>query len=610
MRAWPILAVIVLFAADARALDPARAETDANAAREEAAQFCASPKKPLSSAARRLCGHAKEIPSCAAFVAACAESEGNVPTAPTAPSTPPSSPSVVTSGIGAVAQMIVWLIVAGVVALVVALVVRALLAMRKDDKLADPAMPKVAKIETATPEPLAQPSDAEALLARADAHARGGELDAALFTYLAAALRALDHRGAIRLSRDRTNGEYVRGCREDAARAPLRAIVGDVDRAQFGGVAADASVVARAKDRATALVRAVPVAMLAVFAFAIASLACASPPPPPPIKSDDPAGTEMFVSLMRKQGVTVARATSSLATLPMPKDRADAPTVVIDTERITLDEETAAHLMRWVEAGGSLVLAGRAESWPKELGAAPRAAMGDRVNVFDVAKPQTATVVRSAAIAWTHTPLAAFAGGETYAGMRPMKDGVVLALATDELLTNAALARPGNAGALVAILEAIDPHEITLARAEDAIAPPSNPISGMIRAGLGLGLGHGLVFAIVLFLAAGVRLARPRPTPPPARRAFAESVEASGALYARANMAAHALAAYARFIEERLRARMSRCDSDVTAFLAARAGADPAHCEELWQRAKNAREPRGDELALLKELTALYARAK
>jgi hypothetical protein len=126
---------------------------------------------------------------------------------------------------------------------------------------------------------------------------------------------------------------------------------------------------------------------------------------------------------------------------------------------------------------------------------------------------------------------------------------------------------------------------------------------------------HALIAALILFLAVGVRLARPRPALPPARRAFAEHVEAVGALYARTGNAAHALAAYAAFADERLRASMPKSAGDVAAFLASRARLPVDECRRLWSRAMAARagEPRAserpDELALLKELAAVYSAA-
>jgi hypothetical protein len=110
----------------------------------------------------------------------------------------------------------------------------------------------------------------------------------------------------------------------------------------------------------------------------------------------------------------------------------------------------------------------------------------------------------------------------------------------------------------------------------------------------------------------GVRVARPKPAPPPRRRAFAEHVEAVGTLYARTRNAPHALAAFSRFADERLRARMPRGTADVAAFLASRARMPLDVCQRLWARAAQAKAGApalGDELAVLRELSAVYTAA-
>jgi hypothetical protein len=225
-----------------------------------------------------------------------------------------------------------------------------------------------------------------------------------------------------------------------------------------------------------------------------------------------------------------------------------------------------------------------------------------------------ATVTNPEGVRWT-TPrveIASLSGTVTYAALATIGHGFVLGLATDELLTNASLARPGNAATLAAILARLSPTRIEIARSEGGVSPAPNPVAGLVRAGLGSGLLHALAFTVILFLAAGIRLTRPRPTAPPARRAFAEHVEATGALYAKTRAASHALAAYFRFADERLHARMPRGTTDVPAFLAIRTGRDRGECDRVWSRAKEAdpaARPRGDELDVLKELASLFAQA-
>jgi hypothetical protein len=375
-----------------------------------------------------------------------------------------------------------------------------------------------------------------------------------------------------------------------------------------------------------------------------------------------------MLDLLTRQGVDAARLGGPLASLPLPKAGERAPTVVVDVDRTALDDETRAHLMAWTEAGGTLVLVAHPDEWPKELHASEGRGFGGEVVVRTRLLPieeddpdledyagayitrARATLMTSDAIQWLPRPEVAAAyvtprssrarglGGEApvrggddaraldadaaiYAGIQRVGRGVVLGVATDELLTNVALLRGGNAEALLALFANVEPSaeaegeragpwRVRVALPEDGIAPASNPIAELVRAGLGLFTWHALAAALVLFLAVGTRLGRARPAPPAARRAFVEHIEATGTLYARARVGTHALAAYARWAEERVFARMPRGATDVPQFLASRTGVDVATCERVWMRARNARAtdaPRGDELLVLKELRGLVA---
>jgi hypothetical protein len=205
--------------------------------------------------------------------------------------------------------------------------------------------------------------------------------------------------------------------------------------------------------------------------------------------------------------------------------------------------------------------------------------------------------------------------------------GVIIGVAGDELFTNVGVARPENAGAFVGLFDiamshrrdadalrgivAIAPNRLRIARSEDGIAPPSNPFSALVQAGLGKGSWHALAAAVVLFLAFGIRQARPRPAAHVTRRAFAEHVEATGAFYGRARAMGHALASYGRFAEMRLRERVPR-GTDPVLFLAARAKMPPADVARIWKRATEASAddpPRGDELATIRDLGTMLAKA-
>jgi hypothetical protein len=651
LRTALLLASLAVATATARpalaVMDPAHAQADVDAAmKEHDYPFCRDPHEPLSSRAVDLCGHASAIPGCAGYVAACGRA-----TTPPPPSAPPwwlrwlSIPPF----IGTLAQVLVWLLVAALVIAVIIPIARGLARIRRKEPL--PAEKKAPGAIAPVPvmAEVASLTDEEEILARARELAARGELAASMQLYLVASLRALDKRGAVRIAKDRTNGEYVRACSDPGAKPALRDIVREVDRVQFGGEPATTDGLERAARQAIAIVRALPVTMLLVLACL--SLGCGGVSMPKPRqKGDDPAGLELMRDVVARQGVNLHGLDSSLATMPLPAPGERAPAVLIDMDRTSVDDETREHLLAWVDAGGVLVLAGFPSSWPKELkaksatAAAPLKITARRLllrapprktgEAAGEATPEDGDdepddepekdiyahtnergeVVDSGGLAMGATPdrIAWFDDGTTYAASVRRGRGVVVGIATDELLTNAGLARPGNAAALVAILSSAARTEMRMASSEDGVSPPSTPIAALLRAGLGLALAHAAVFTLVLFAAVGRRHARPRPVPPPRRRAFSEHVEAVGALYARARSSPHALAAYARFADERLRARMPRGSGDVASFLASRARMPLHVCQQLWARAMQAKSgapPLGDELAVLRELSSLYAAA-
>ncbi len=607
----------------AAALDPSHAQADADALRKDHDAFCTKPRRPLSRRARDLCPLAGELTSCAAFATACAQEKLPEPKVEQS-----SWSDAMKAAMAAIAKIGVWFLLAAVIVAILFPIVQLILRRRRDRTLAEPtavAAPDAQK-NVAVEEPVST-TDAELLLRRADEHARKGDFPAALFTYLNASLRALDTRGAIRVARHRTNGEYVRGCKEEGARTPLRELVLEVDKAQFGGQSPTSEVVAKAASRAISLVRALPLALLILLTLTACNKRV-------PATNTDPAGDELMTELLRKQGVKVSRLRGSLANLPIPKPDAEPPAaVLIDGERTMLEPETKAHLLAWVEAGGFLILTGTPEDWPA-LGLKEKHTTSRDIDVYtagthddesDDEPPPTkpadpvridhGKVAEAAALDWSDdaaTAVALTRDREVYAALRPMKKGSVLAIANGDLLTNASLTRPGNPAALVAILSNVDRTEIRTTRPEDGISPPTNPISGLARAGLGLGMWHALAATLLAFFAVGARVSRPKPTRPPQRRAFSEHVEATGALYARTASAPHALAAYARYASERLRTKLPRGVTDPVVFLSQRSGVSAEECARVWRRATNIQAgdaPQGDELNVLKQLSAIYTAA-
>ena len=625
-----LAALTMLASSHARAAvhrDTTEIDQSAKAAYEEGKlTFCKNPTRPLGLRQQGLCELAPEIDGCEGFAKAC-----NV--------NPPLK------DLGWLERLLTWLaplgkallyiLVLAIVLVIAVPVIQAILKRRRDQKLKEPTpeAPNRARNIDVQPIPIEAVSDAEAALRLAEEHRSRGELKQALALYLAASLAALDRRGAIRIARHRTNGEYVRGCQEETSRPPLREIVREVDKVEFGGAPPTDEGIARVAGRAQTIVR---VATSTLTILAILALSGCSPPQ----RGADPAGDELPIAVLERNGFKVGTLGTSLATMPIRDDANEpAPLVIVDVERVPLEEEAQAHMMRWVEAGGVLVLFGHFAAWPSEI--KPEAVPADtrdlvvrtlpRVvdpddddNVNDAAPIEVVggRVARRNAFTWkkaTDAESVAFLGNVIYAAKRRVGKGLVLGVANDDLFTNVGMMPTHNAAALVELLRSVTPQghtqipvgQLRVARPEDGIPPPSNPFAALVAAGLGKGAWHALAAAVILFLAFGIRRARPRPAPQKDRRAFAEHVEATAAIYGRTRAYGHALGAYGRFLEMRLRESVPR-GTDPIAFLASRSGVDRTHIAALYDRATKASSedaPQGDELNVLEELRRIVEKA-
>jgi hypothetical protein len=629
--------LLLLAATPARAaFDPDKASDDTRSLVQSGDYtFCTKPETPLLPRARDLCPLAGEIPGCSALVVACEDAVEK-------PSPPNELLVRLLRLLGRAAPYVAWGVIALLVALVVYLGVRALRAVRDEDLPVDirPGADVVDLPPDAAPP---EGTPAEALLRLADGARARGDGRTALLLYLAASLRALDDRGIVRVTRDRTNGEYVRACTDSAARADLRGIVGTVDAVQFGGVDATLDAVSAARERADRIVRGpssattpqLATSMMLLLVAGVVAFASGCDLSGGGSHAN-PAGRELLADLLVKQGATISPLRGSLADLAM--DGSKGPVVILDAERVVLEEETREHLLAWVRQGGTLVIAGRPASWPSDLWAkstgsyepgTARVAIETRarqpVTDDDEDEPASAApppqvrharIAHAQAMTWPSDERAPRAvarldDGELYGALRSFGEGQVLGLASADLLTNLGLAVPGNPAALIALVTTLDRNDFVIARSEQGVSPPTNPLAGLLHIGLGPALVHLALFIPLLFFAFGVRQTAPRPDPPPRRRAFAEHIEAVGGLYARRRTADHALAVYAKYVDERLRARMGR-GGDPASFLAARARVDAGEAAAIYAQATGTvplADRRGEALRVLARLSALFARA-
>lgn len=597
---------LVTVAGGAEALVPAAASGQVAEARKKDDAFCQRPTTPLRHNLP-LCPYAEMVPDCGGFESACADA--------LKPRKPPdlgwleklarffAKFGQLFEGLGAIAQVVVW---AAVIALVVVMaypLIKAFLQRRRRGDADLEGKKKKAEVAEAPLEELLDKGDEQALLARAEAALAAGDLVAALHAFLAATLRALDRRGALQIARDRTNGEYVRQCQDEAARATLKELVREVDRVQFGAYQAEQDRVRGLGQRAAAIVRAVlPLGLLLFVACGGADSRKWAP------ATGNPSGTEVFEHVLRAQGVRLGRPPKPIGLLDKPA--ADAAPLLVDFTRVPLDEDTEKHLVAWVRQGGTLVAVDAPNKWPKELRPELSASLGEITVPRDDGPDLTARLLPGRAFAKEATGVVvASSATEPVVLLRRVGAGRVLAIADGDLFTNVGMSIPGNAAAAVAILDAIHPTAIDVARAEDGTLPPTNPFTALARAGLGSGIAHALVATALLFLAVGVRATRPIPDRPARRRAFTEHVGAVGALYARARLGHVAVAALGRLLELRARARAPRT-ADVATWLALRAGRDADDVRALLHKAELARNdtvPVGDESKTLQELSDLYA---
>lgn len=641
-RSLAALAALVLLGAgagvaraDHRALDPERGGRAVVEARhDERYAFCREPSAPLPERARGLCELSADIPDCEGLREACAA---------LAPKEPDRWLLRFAPALLALAKVLLWALVGLIGALLAVPLVRLAVQLWRRQRRAPADAPE--EVAPATPSghdaddraiAATAPGDPALWIARGDGYARDGKLALAVSAYLGAALRALDARGAVHLEPHRTNGEYVRSCRDGAARPVLSDLARTVDHAEFGHAPLTQADAERARGLARQIVSSALVALSAVLACACSDAGL----PAPTVR--DPAGHELVLDVLARSGFDARPLGQSIASLDPPEEPEAAPVLVIDLDRTALDDDARERLFAWVRRGGVLLAAGGVASLPDDLAVdpsfgttrdvavrplfLPRLSSDDDADTSDATSrygvpPAGLSGAKTAgheAIGSEKSPLVAWRSDRSgYAAEVPLAKGSVLVLASSDWLTNAGIARPDNATALVALVDHVatrpdgSARPLRVAEARDGVSPPRSPLASLVRAGLGWGIAHAAIFVLVLFLAYGTRHARPRLDRPPARRDFAEHVRATAALYAYARAAGHAASALARLLERKAPAWGSRA-ADPATVLAAAASSDRSRVLELLDDAAAPQAPRArlaHELARLRALRALYLRA-
>jgi hypothetical protein len=405
----------------------------------------------------------------------------------------------------------------------------------------------------------AQPieTDSDRLLARARAAAEAGDLAGAILALHAALLRRLEGAGLIAVDPSRTNGDYLRAVgrvRPDLA-APVRSLIDDVERVQFGGSAPSADLFQSLLARLAPLTARLGTVLL--LAFLLGAGACGRE------RGDDeysPSGRAGVIALLQRVGERqVHERVAPLARLGT--DEADTLILLPNAE---LGAGDWTRLLPWVHGeGGTLVLAGVPAEAPDWLGVLPpvsaeSGALVVGTPVFEERHGLTFLRAPPGAglrLEGGYVPLLVRGkGGPVYAAEELYSRGRILALADDRLFTNGMLP-VGNAGSV--LLELLEhSRRIELVGELTGVLAP-DPVASVRRGRLAPFLGQLALLCTIFFLYRGVAFGRLRDPPPRRRRSFVEHVEALATQYRRARAARHALGSYGQYLIERLRARVS-----------------------------------------------------
>lgn len=486
-------------------------------------------------------------------------------------------------------QVIVWL-VRGIgmllLSALLAVLVMALFSLwlaRAASNRAEPsddgaAMPKS---EPRAPPPEVVP---ERHLAAARALAAAGEYTRALTELHLAVLLHLSQSGLIHARPGRTNGEYAR---ELSARPELQGPFRELSRAaeavQFGGQRLDAAGFERLLGRATTLLP----ALLCLCLVAIGGLACGAPGAPAGApgagcgtKAD---GNALLCALVDAAGGSVHRRYRPLDTLDDSVDQI----IVLAHE---LGEPSVAALERWVVAGGVLVLAAPLPRFDALFGLSrserdcgPEASLGEH-------EPSRLTAIGTGLVAPRMTALAWCPGGEPYVAQRRFGDGLVIALPTPALLSNASLAAGDNARLLLGLL-AVDDAAVELVGYWTHEAA-ENPLGQLHAAGLLPWLLQLGLLGVCFGLYRGAPFGRRREPPAPGRRRFSEHAVALGQRWSDVAAADSALTAYAGLaiecLRERLPAAAGQGDAELARAIADKTGRPVEAVLRTLERARRA----------------------
>ena len=556
-------------------------------------RFCHDPQFPLTSEEAELCPFViSSDPACPAFAEVCKRGTG---------ATKLETPKTTTSrfklpDLGAFPLYLLLAMLATALGLVLYALIRNIRPWQKKPAEAEDAEEAVAVAEVTLPQEVE--TDVERLLNRARAAAAAGDHARAIMELHAALLRRLEGAGLVAVHPSRTNGDYVRavaGAKPQLA-APVRAIVTDVERVQYGHGSASADLFQALMARVQLVTLDKLMILVLAGTLLLGGGGCLG---------DrggweySPSGRVGVLRLLERAGRQVKERLTSLSRLK--GDKVDAVVLLPGAE---LGDGDWSVLSDWVsEQGGALVLAGMPDKLPDWVGgkkADPK--LGPALNVvgsssFDRAHgpvdlPLPPSPPLEVERDWERLLMRGKATENVYAARKEYGEGTILALADDRLFTNGALPFGDNARTLILLLS--DTVRVELVGELTGFVSP-NPVASVVRGQLGPFMGQLALLALIFYLFRGVAFGRLREPPPPQRRSFVEHVEAVGEQYARARAARHVLAGYGHWVIERLRERVALpAGSGLIALadaVAVRTGKEPGEVMRLLMEVREVPAP-------------------
>lgn len=382
-------------------------------------------------------------------------------------------------------------------------------------------------------------TDVTRLLALAERAAAGGAFLEAIDHAYAALLRRLEWNRVITVTKDSTNGDYLREVSANAPdlRAPFRRIARELEHAHFAGEGADQERFSRVNAWVREALQQTTVAALLLALITLSG--CFGPGP----KETWPVGHGAFVDVLRGYGFDVHERLAPVESFDDVETLLLLPgTEISEAQWQALEERTADSRTCIVAMGGSY-------DWPTWFHAEQKAAHSDgilRARETELGKAGLRLKVpMQRAVVPTDEDFVSVIHDDASIYMLKHRTNCVVLFGDDALFTNVAMLDDSNLFVVTETLRFLGKRIDIMSEVTGISA--TNPAEIMSRARLLPVMLQLAAFLLILFFARGAHFGTPSEAPSAARRALSEHARAMGLLYAKARANEHAKAVLAAF---------------------------------------------------------------